>query len=132
MKFEDCLLDLQVPKERRFYLCWSLITGAAYAVCITVGQGTALRAYFGDVITVSLLHCSILLIFRFPPWKVLSFVVGLFVLMEVGQSFHYIRLLGWQDSELARTILGTTFCPIDLMAYGLGAGLVFLKERCRS
>ena len=122
---------LCVPKSPNVYAFWLAVTTIAYGFCITIGQGTFLRAYFGDVITVSLLHSLILLMVRIEPWKSVSFVVCLFVSMEIGQAFHYVRLLGLEDNLVATTVLGTTFCPIDLVAYLLGAGVVVLQEWSR-
>jgi hypothetical protein len=47
-------------------------------------------------------------------------------LIEVLQYFNIIKMLGLQNSNLARVVIGTSFEWTDLIAYTLGIGLVIL------
>lgn len=42
-------------------------------------------------------------------------------LIEGLQYVHFLRLMGWQQSALARIVLGSAFAWGDLLAYALGA-----------
>ena len=49
--------------------------------------------------------------------------------VEVAQYFDFVTLLGLGDYEVARVVLGTSFDWRDLVAYTIGAVLVFYGER---
>ena len=48
--------------------------------------------------------------------------------METGQYYHLIYKMGWENSTIARNLLGTTFRWEDLLAYTLGMVLVVMVE----
>ena len=50
-------------------------------------------------------------------------------LMEVLQYFNLVKMLGLQNSNLARVMIGTSFEWTDLVAYTLGIGLVILLDK---
>jgi len=49
--------------------------------------------------------------------------------IEVLQYFNIVKMLGLQNSNLARVVIGTSFEWTDLMAYTLGIGLVILLDK---
>jgi hypothetical protein len=61
--------------------------------------------------------------------KLLIVVLGFSFAMELGQFVNVIELIGLQESQLARIVLGTTFDWLDLIAYSLGGGAVWVVVR---
>lgn len=87
------------------------------------------RPYIGDLLVVILIYCFIKSFFSFPVLKtavaVLTFAIGI----ETLQYFNIVQQFGLEHSKLARTIIGTSFSPEDILAYAAGIGLVLLAER---
>jgi hypothetical protein len=50
-------------------------------------------------------------------------------LVEVLQYFKVVEIIGLENSEFARTVIGTNFSWIDILAYTLGIGFTLLVER---
>ena len=85
-----------------------------------------IRPFFGDVLVVILIYCFIKSFIN-SPVVVTAVAVLLFAYaIEVLQYFNIIKVLGLQNSAIARILIGTSFEWTDLLAYALGIGLVIL------
>jgi hypothetical protein len=87
-----------------------------------------IRPYGGDFLVVILIYC---LVKAFFNWPVLKTAIGTLIfsyLVEIGQYFHLVNILGLEHSKLARTIIGVGFSFIDLICYTLGIILVLMVE----
>ena len=83
------------------------------------------RPYIGDVL-VTMLICSFIRIFIPNKLSWLSVYVFAFAaLVEIGQYFRLVEILGLEQSKFFRTVLGTTFSPADLICYAAGCALFF-------
>ncbi|MGN6353135.1 MAG: DUF2809 domain-containing protein [Parafilimonas sp.] len=51
--------------------------------------------------------------------------------MEVLQYFNIVKMLGLQNFNLARVMIGTSFEWTDLVTYTLGIGLVILLDKSK-
>ena len=90
-----------------------------------------IRPYIGDVLVVILIYCFCRSFLRVPV-KPLAFGVLLFAfLIELLQYFQIVRVLGLQDSKIARTVIGVGFEWLDLVAYTVGFVLVLVVEKWR-
>ena len=88
-----------------------------------------IRPFFGDVLVVILIYCFIKSFIN-SPVIITAIAVLLFAyLIEVLQYFNIVKILGLQNSNLARIIIGTSFEWTDLLAYTLGIGVVILLDR---
>ena len=88
-----------------------------------------IRPYFGDVLITVLLCCFVRM---FIPTKLrwLPVYVFLFaVVVEIGQYFNYVELLGLGDIQFFRTWMGTSFSFYDMICYGVGCVVFFAIER---
>lgn len=87
------------------------------------------RPYVGDFLVVILLYCfarSILnwsVIFTCLTVLIFSFFV------EIAQYFQLVKHLQLENHKLARTIIGSSFEWIDLLAYTLGIVFVLVVEK---
>ncbi|MBB1286767.1 DUF2809 domain-containing protein [Flavisolibacter sp. BT320] len=90
------------------------------------------RPYLGDYLVVILLYCFVRTFFKLPVSRAAAIVLLIAFLVEGFQGLQGIRLLGWQNNRLAKTVLGTSFEWTDLLAYSLGIATVLLVEKTRS
>jgi hypothetical protein len=89
------------------------------------------RPYLGDVLVVILIYCFIKSFLRL---SVLSLAMGVLVLaftIETLQYFKIVEKLGLGKSQIARTVIGTSFAWADLLAYVVGIAIVLGVEHYR-
>lgn len=87
-----------------------------------------IRPYFGDFLFVIFIYCSIKSLFDTSYLKIAIGVLIFSFLLEILQYFNFVNLIGLGHSELARTVIGTSFEWIDLIAYTLGIVFVIFVE----
>jgi hypothetical protein len=83
-----------------------------------------IRPYGGDFLVVILVYCAVKAFIKSDLWITAIGVLIFSYVVEIGQYYHLINKLGWENSALARNLLGTTFRWEDLLAYTLGMALV--------
>lgn len=70
---------------------------------------------------VTVLICCFLRIFFPEKIKAIPIFVFLFsALVEIGQYFDFVKLLGLDDNVFVSTLLGRTFSFADLICYAIG------------
>lgn len=87
------------------------------------------RPYLGDVLVVILIYAFIKSFVKLPVLPVALFVLAFSFTIEVLQYFRIVELLGLGHSALARTVIGTSFAWIDLVAYTAGVVIVLVVEK---
>ncbi len=87
------------------------------------------RPYIGDVLVVILIYCAIRSFFDTPPIATAVGVLIFSFVVETLQYFRIVEILGWQESKLARVVIGTSFALEDLVAYMAGIIVVILVEK---
>jgi hypothetical protein len=90
-----------------------------------------IRPFGGDLLVVILLYCVLKSAINLPVLPAAGAVLLFAYAVEVSQYFHLVKVLGLQNSKLARILLGTTFSFTDLLAYTLGIILVMVIENLR-
>ena len=96
-----------------------------------------IRPYVGDML-VTVLICSFARFFIPEKIKILPILVFLFsILVEIGQYFDFVKLLGLDDNLFISTLLGRTFSVADLICYAMGCILFavvdcIIKKKYRS
>lgn len=96
-----------------------------------------IRPYIGDML-VTVLICSFARFFIPEKIKVLPMLVFAFsALVEIGQYFDFVKLLGLDDNLFISTLLGRTFSVADLICYAMGCILFavvdcIIKKKYRS
>ena len=81
------------------------------------------RPYLGDVLVVPLVYCAVATFVEVRPALLGLGVFAFACTVEFAQYCDLVRVLGLEDSRLARTLLGTSFSTLDLVAYAVGAAL---------
>ncbi len=87
-----------------------------------------IRPYFGDFLVVILIYCFVKTFLDTPFLKTAIAVLVFSFTLEVLQYFDIVTKIGLGHSKFARTVIGTSFEWIDLIAYTLGIVFVIYVE----
>ena len=104
-----------------------LIYGVLFCVILIIETLIALfvrddfiRPYIGDML-VTVLICAFARFFIPEKIKLMPLLVFAFSsLVEIGQYFDFVKLLGLDDNVFISTLLGRTFSIADLICYAIG------------
>ena len=115
-------------KFNKIYFTLTFILFLIEVLIALYAHDQIIRPYGGDFLVVILIYCFIK---SFLSTKVI--ITALFTLifaytMEILQYFNIVEVLNLQKSILARTIIGTSFEWIDILAYTLGFLCIILTE----
>ena len=109
-----------------------LITFALFTIEVIIAlfiKDSFIRPFLGDVLVVMLIF-SFVRTFYNGDSKKLAFGVLLFsFLIETLQYFDFIGMLKLNDNTIARTVLGTTFSKLDLLAYVFGVFVIYVLDK---
>ena len=87
-----------------------------------------IRGFIGDVLVIPLIYHFIRSCWDISP-KILVISILIFAFgIEIIQLLELANVLGI-ESKIIKIIIGTTFDPWDLIAYGFGAYCIILTER---
>jgi hypothetical protein len=88
-----------------------------------------IRPYGGDILVTILLCCFLRMIFlkKIPFIPLWVFLIS--ILVEIGQYFGFVYLIGLGHIRFFRLILGTGFSFVDILCYGVGCVLFFIAEK---
>ena len=112
-----------------YYFYWSailLITEIYIGVFV---KDDFVRPYMGDFLVVILIYTFVRAFFKY---SIINTAIGVLLfsfLVEILQYFKIVEILGLGSSQLARTIIGTTFGWEDFIAYSLGIVTVLGAEQ---
>jgi Protein of unknown function (DUF2809) len=90
-----------------------------------------IRPFVGDFLVVILIYCFIQ---TFTNFKIIATAIGVLLfayIVEIGQYFEMVKLLGLAHNQLAVIILGNHFSWGDMLVYTLGILLVIWVEKWR-
>ncbi len=90
------------------------------------------RPYVGDFLATILLYCLLKSGWSAPAGRVGAVALLLSYAIELAQLAHLLRWVGWQQSPVARLVLGSQFEWGDMLAYTLGAAVVLAIEAARA
>lgn len=99
-------------------------------ICIALFVNDSfIRPYVGDVLVTVLICCFCRVI---VPEGVRALPIYVFVfaaVVELGQYFDVVRLLGLDGNKFVSVLLGRTFSVYDLLCYAIGCLLFFAVDR---
>ncbi|MBD2769003.1 DUF2809 domain-containing protein [Hymenobacter sp. BT664] len=105
----------------------------ALEVCIALFvHDRIIRPYAGDFLATILLYCLVRSVVTAPAGVITAAVLAFSYAVEASQYFHLLAHLGWQKNKLARIVFGNHFEWSDLLAYTLGALLIFTIEQLKA
>ncbi|MCL2855123.1 MAG: DUF2809 domain-containing protein [Defluviitaleaceae bacterium] len=122
---------MKIKFNWKYLLAFLVLLASVAAIALWV-PGGFIRYHFGDVLIVILIYCA-LRTFIQNRWKWLPLGIFAFAaLVEAGQYFNLVYILGLGDSRFWRVIIGTTFDWWDLVMYAIGCILIFAFEIWRN
>ena len=117
--------------SRKYFIC-TLILLITEVLIAAFMHDSFIRPTFGDFLVVILMYCGWRSFIR-SNYRVATITVLLIsYIIEVSQYFHLIAILGLKGSVLAQCILGSGFAWGDMIAYTMGAMLIWLVESHRA
>jgi len=87
------------------------------------------RPYLGDVLVVILIYCFVRSFLNLPVFTLAIGVLIFSFTLEFLQYINIVEKLGLERSKIARTVIGTSFAWIDLLAYTAGIAIVLVVEK---
>ncbi len=111
------------------YLLLTLLLFVTEVIIAVYVHDSIIRPYGGDFLVVIFIYCFIRSFIDLPVWVTAIAVLLFSYTIEILQYFNLVKMLGLQDSRLARIVLGTSFAWTDLVAYTLGIILVLWAEK---
>lgn len=88
-----------------------------------------IRPYIGDTIVVILIYYFLKAFFEIKPIYLIIGVVLFSFCIEIGQYFNLVKILGFEDNQIMRVVIGTGFSWIDIAAYTLGGIMCYFIEK---
>lgn len=90
------------------------------------------RPHIGDVLVVILIYCftKAFLDVKVVPTAIFVLLFAFFI--EMLQYLNIVEKLGLEKSKIARTIIGTSYEWVDLVAYVAGIIIVIAVEKLRT
>ncbi len=118
---------MKIGINLRYLLSFIILFIVEVLIAIYLKHGF-IRAQIGDVLVVVLIYCLIKSFVR-NRIKWLPLYIFIFAaLVEIGQYFNLVKLLGLSQNLIARIIIGTTFDINDIICYFVGCVMLYIFE----
>lgn len=118
----------------RFHSGYAVVALALFLVEVAIAlfvRDRFVRPYLGDVLAVVLVYAALRATFDVGTVAAAAIAFLVAAVIELGQLFRLLDLLGLDDNRIARTVLGYGFEWKDLLAYAAGALVALGLERLR-
>ena len=116
-------IGLNVKYFSAFIVLFALVIFIAAFV-----TNTFVRFHLGDVIIVILIYCFIKSFIRNEIKLLWLYIFTFATLVEIGQFFNLVDLLGLSENRLARIIIGATFDIWDIVCFFVGCATIWMFE----
>ena len=116
--------------QKNYALATLLLFGLEVCIALFV-HDRIIRPYAGDFLATILLYCLVRSFVMAPAGMVAASVLAFSYAIEASQYFHLLAHLGWEKNKVARIVFGNHFEWSDLLAYTLGALLIFAIEQLK-
>lgn len=90
-----------------------------------------IRPYFGDYLVVILMYYFLRTFTNLGVKTTVLTVLMFSYLIEVLQYLNFVEWIGLGNSEIARTLIGTSFAWMDIAAYTTGSLAILWFERLK-
>lgn len=121
----------KLTRQRLLYGSIFLLLLGIEVLIALFAHNTFMRSYFGDALVSPAMYTFLRMLFpnkcRLLPLYLFFFAV----LVEIGQYFDYVTLLGLGNIRFFRILLGTSFSWWDIVSYAAGSVVCGLFEGCK-
>jgi len=90
-----------------------------------------IRPFVGDVLVVFCIYFGIKIFIKASNYQIAHYVLLFAFAVEIGQFYELINILGLQDNQIARIVIGSTFDWFDLLAYSVAWLIIISIESYR-
>ena len=99
-------------------------------ICIALFvKDTVIRPYVGDVLATVLVCCFCRVIFPKGVRALPLYVFIFATVVEIGQYFDFVRLLGLDGNRFLSVLIGRTFSLFDVLCYAIGCLAFWAVDR---
>lgn len=108
----------------RFHKTYFILTLVLFLTEVLIAMyvnDNFIRPYFGDFLVVILMYCFLKSFIDSGVSLTVIAVLLFSYLIEALQYLNFVERIGLGDSEMARTLIGTSFAWMDILAYTTGA-----------
>src|SRR5690606_2367921 len=119
-------------KFLRFHSCFFIMALIVFAVEVFIAlfvHDNFIRPYLGDVIVIWFVYYFIRAFVNIRAFYIAVFTLIFSFVVETGQYFKLIYLLGLEENTLARVVIGTSFSWWDIVCYIIGFSFLFLMDK---
>jgi len=116
-------------KRRLVYLGLAL---SCFMACVLIvklfSSNLFIRGTMGDMVVILLIYFLIKVYKDYQPIKLSIFTLAVAFIIEFLQYLKLAAILGLEGNIIAQLVFGSVFDPHDLLAYTVGALLVYLLD----
>ena len=123
-------VDIIISISCKYLAAFLVLLAAIVAIALFV-QGGFIRNHFGDILIVIFIYCFIKTFVRNRLKWLWLYIFIFATLVEIGQYFGLVYLLGLGHSQLARIVIGVTFDVWDIVMYFVGGVIILGYEKIR-
>ena len=117
---------MQIKFQRRNFLFFIILLGIEICIALFV-HDQFIRPFVGDILVIWLIVYFLRTFLVSINQILLIGCVFLFAcLIEIAQFFHALAIFNLQENRLLTIVFGATFDWLDILAYGIGGGLLWL------
>jgi hypothetical protein len=116
--------------NRTYFGLFALLFNVEILIALYI-HDQIIRPYFGDLLVVILIYCFVKSFLKTKVFPTAVFVLLFAFAVETLQYMYIVVKKGIQNKMLARTVIGTSFEWIDIVAYISGIMIVLLVEKAR-
>lgn len=113
-------------------LIYFALSAICFIACVLIvklfSNNQFIRGFTGDIVIILLIYFFIKIFSDFSPIKLTVFMLLLAFATEFLQYLTLISILGLEQNTLAQLIIGAVFDPLDLIAYTIGAIIVYIID----
>jgi hypothetical protein len=113
--------------QKRYFLLFVALFLIEVCIALFV-QDRIIRPYVGDYLVVIMLYCFTRTFIKISVWPAAIGVLLFAYLIEILQYLDIVSLLGLQNNQVAKTVIGYHFEWIDMLAYTLGIITVIVVD----
>lgn len=120
----------KIRLDIKSFFIFLLIFGIEVFIALFVND-SFIRPYGGDILVVMLMYYFVK---TFVETKALYIVIAVTLfayLVEIGQYFNLVEVLGLQGNKIMRTVIGSSFSWGDIVCYTVGGLICYLINRKR-